>query len=187
LETRDSRSPWRRHDGWRLVGTAEHALDWSDAGLERHIEIVFQRSGLTVTMDEVAAQVRYIARHGSELELEFDSVPMRASVRRQGADLEVTLKGRSWRLRHLETLTRRAAAITGPVRLVAPVRGRVLDVLVTAGAKVKRGQVLMLLESMKLEYRVTAPADGTIEALNFAAGDVVDDGLQLLDFTPAAE
>ena len=64
--------------------------------------------------------------------------------------------------------------------------GRVLDVLVAPGAAVKRGQALMLLECMKLEYRVTAPADGTVDALHFAAGDVVEDGVQLVDFTPTA-
>jgi 3-methylcrotonyl-CoA carboxylase alpha subunit len=112
-------------------------------------------------------------------------VPMRAGVHRQGADFEVVLEGRSWHLRRLDALARRAGAEAGPERLVAPVHGRVLEVLVPAGSKVKRGQVLMLLECMKLEYRVTAPADGIVEALHFAAGDVVEDGVQLLSFAPA--
>ena len=107
---------------------------------------------------------------------------MRASVRRQGADFDVGLKGKSWQLRYRDTLTRRAGANAGPARLIATVHGRVLDVLVAAGAAVKRGQVLMLLECMKLEYRVTAPADGVVEALHFATGDVVEDGVQLIDF-----
>ena len=184
---RDFRSPWSQHDGWRLAGTSEYALDWLDAGLERHLDVVFERFGLTLTLDEVAATVRHIALHGSELAFEFDSVPMRASVRRRGADFEVALEGRSWQLRHLDALNRRRAAKAGPARLVAPVHGRVLDVLVAPGAEVKRGQVLMLLECMKLEYRITAPADGTVEALHFAAGDVVGDGVQLVDFTPAAD
>jgi 3-methylcrotonyl-CoA carboxylase alpha subunit len=187
LGARDSRSPWSQHDGWRLAGASQYALDWLDSGLERHIEIVFERSGLTVTLDEVAATVRHIARHGSELAFEFDSVPMRASLRRQGTDFEVALEGRSWQLRHLDALTRRGGAKAGPARLIAPVHGRVLDVLVAPGAAVKRGQLLMLLECMKLEYRITAPADGTVEALHFAAGDVVGDGVQLIDFTPAAD
>jgi 3-methylcrotonyl-CoA carboxylase alpha subunit len=136
-------------------------------------------------MDESTAEVRRIARHETELVFEFDSVPMRASVRRQGDDFDVVLKGRSWHLRHLDAPARRAGAELGPARLAAPVHGRVLEVLVAAGSKVKRGQVLMLLECMKLEYRVTAPADGIVEALHFAAGDVVEDGVQLLTFTPA--
>ncbi|HEY4408052.1 MAG TPA: biotin carboxylase N-terminal domain-containing protein [Xanthobacteraceae bacterium] len=182
---RDSRSPWSRHDGWRLAGDTDYELIWLEAGLERRLNIVFERAGLTLTMDEITAQVRRIVRHGTEIDLELDSVPMRASVQQRGADFEVALKGQSWQLRHLDPLSRRAGADAGPARLIAPVHGRVLDVQVSAGAKVKRGQVLMLLECMKLEYRVTAPADGVVEALHFATGDVVEDGVQLLDFTPA--
>ena len=185
---RDSYSPWSLHDGWRLVGETEYELDWLDAGLERRVKIRFARSALSLVMDdESTAEVRRISRHESELAFELDSVPMRASVRRQGADFEVALEGRSWQLRHLDGLARRAGPEAGPARLVAPVHGRVLEVLVPAGSKVKRGQVLMLLECMKLEYRVTAPADGIVETLHFAAGDVVDEGAQLLDFAPVAD
>ena len=182
----DSHSPWSLHDGWRLGGAAaDYALNWLDAGLERHLDIGFERAGLTLTMDEISAQVKHIVRHGIELQFELDSVPMRANVSRQGADFDVGLKGKSWQLRYLDTLTRRAGAEAGPPRLIAPVHGRVLDVLVAAGAEVKRGQVLMLLECMKLEYRITAPADGVVEALRVATGDVVEDGVQLIDFAPA--
>jgi 3-methylcrotonyl-CoA carboxylase alpha subunit len=186
LGARDTGSPWSRHDGWRLAGKTACALDWLDAGLERHVEIVFERAGLTLTLDEVAARIKYIARRGSELELEFESVLLKATVQRQGARFEVALESGSWQLQYLDPLARRAVAKAGPARLIAPVHGRVLDVLVGPGAKVKRGQALMLLECMKLEYRITAPADGTVDALHFAAGDVVEDGVQLVDFSPAA-
>jgi 3-methylcrotonyl-CoA carboxylase alpha subunit len=185
LGARDTGSPWSRHDGWRLAGTTTYALDWLDAGLERHLEILFERAGLTLTLDEVAARVKFIARHGSKLELELDSVPLKATVQRHGTGFQVALESGSWQLQYLNPLTQRAVAKAGPARLVAPVHGRVLDVLVVPGAKVKRGQALMLLECMKLEYRITAPADGTVDALHFAAGDVVEDGVQLIDFTPA--
>jgi 3-methylcrotonyl-CoA carboxylase alpha subunit len=184
---RDSHSPWSLHDGWRVAGETQYQLDWSDAGLERRITIHFGRSALRLTMDdETNAEITRIAHDGAEITFALDSVPTRASVRRQGATFDIALKGGNWHLRHLDALARRAGARPGPARLNAPVHGRVLDVLVQAGADVKRGQVLMLLECMKLEYRVTAPADGTVEALHFAAGDVVEDGVQLLTFTPAA-
>jgi len=183
---RDSHSPWSLHDGWRLAGETEYELDWLDAGLERRVKVRFARSALALIMDdESTGEIRRVSRQENELAFELDSVPMRASVRRQGADFEVTLKGRSWQLRHLDGLARRAGPQAGPARLSAPVHGRVLEVLVPSGSKVKRGQVLMLLECMKLEYRVTAPEDGIVEALHFAAGDVVDEGVQLLSFAPA--
>jgi 3-methylcrotonyl-CoA carboxylase alpha subunit len=184
---RDSHSPWSLHDGWRVAGETQYQLDWLDAGLERRITIHFGRSALKLTMDdETSAEIARIAHDGAEIAFELDSVPTRASVRRQGAAFDIALTGSNWHLRHLDASARRAGARPGPARLNAPVHGRVLDVLVGAGADVKRGQVLMLLECMKLEYRVTAPADGTVEALHFAPGDVVEDGVQLLTFTPAA-
>ncbi len=183
----DSHSPWSLHDGWRLAGECRCELHWSDGGLHRRLEIGFGRTALELSMDEGTAAVRHVAREGNELLFELDSVPVRARVHRQAADFEVTLKGQSWHLHHLDMPARRAGARLGPARLLAPVHGRVLDVPVAAGSAVKRGQVLMLLECMKLEYRVTAPADGTVEALHFAAGDVVEDGVQLLDFTPAGQ
>jgi len=184
---RDSHSPWSLHDGWRVAGETEYEFAWLDEGLERRITIHFGRSALRLTMDdETSAEITFIAHDGAEIAFALDSVPTRASVRRQGAAFDVALDGSNWQLRHLDALARRAGARPGPARLNAPVHGRVLDVLVQAGTQVKRGQVLMLLECMKLEYRVTAPADGTVQALHFAAGDVVEDGVQLLTFTPAA-
>ena len=181
----DSHSPWNVRDGWRLAGETKYELVWLDAGLDRHLQIHFGPSSLT--MDESTAEARFVFRHEGELVFEFNSVPMRASVRRQGVDFTIGLDDQSWHLRYRDALARRAGTEIDPGRLVAPVHGRVLDVLVSAGAKVKRGQLLMLLECMKLEYRVTAPAEGTVEALHFAAGDVVEDGAPLLAFAPAVD
>ncbi len=182
----DSQSPWNLHDGWRLAGEYQYEFHWSDGELHRRLEIRFARSVLELSLDDGTATVSHVGREGNEFLFALDSVPVRANVRRHAADFEVTLKGRSWHLRHLDGPARRAGAELGPARLIAPVHGRVLAVPVSAGSTVKRGQVLMLLECMKLEYRVTAPADGTVVALHFAAGDVVEDGVQLLDFTPIA-
>ena len=179
----DTHSPWNRRDGWRLVGEAGYQLRWSDAGLERDLAIGFSRSGVAMTLDESTAEIKLIRQEGTELLFGLAGEPVRASVHRHGADFDVAIAGQSWRLRHLDPFARRAGAAAGPATLVAPVHGRVLDVRVSAGDHVRRGQLLMLLECMKLEYRVIAPADGTIDALHYSAGDVVEDGAQLLTFT----
>jgi 3-methylcrotonyl-CoA carboxylase alpha subunit len=183
---RDTYSPWNQRDGWGLVGEAECEFVWLDGGLERRLGIRFGTPDLSITLDEDTAAVRFLGWHENTLAFEFNALPMRASIRRQGADFTVVLDDRSWHLRHRDALARRAGTAVDPGRLVAPVHGRVREVLVSAGAQVKRGQALMLLECMKLEYRVTAPADGTVEALHFAAGDVVEDGVPLLSFVPKA-
>lgn len=63
----------------------------------------------------------------------------------------------------------------------APMPGKVLDVLVPEGAKVREGQDLMVLEAMKMEHRIAADRDGTVVAIHFKNGDQVDAGSVLLD------
>jgi 3-methylcrotonyl-CoA carboxylase alpha subunit len=60
--------------------------------------------------------------------------------------------------------------------------GRVLDVLVAAGARVVRGQALMVLEAMKMEHTIAAPTDGVVARVSYAAGDLVEEGAMLLAF-----
>ncbi len=68
--------------------------------------------------------------------------------------------------------------------LAAPMPGKVLEVSVEPGQRVEAGRVLVVLEAMKMEHRVHAPADGTVTAVLVAAGDQVATGAELLAFTP---
>jgi len=52
--------------------------------------------------------------------------------------------------------------------------------LVEAGDAVRRGEPLMIIEAMKMEHTVAAPADGTVEAVRFAVGDLVEEGAELI-------
>ena len=58
--------------------------------------------------------------------------------------------------------------------------GKVVAVHVEDGEKVKAGQSLMVLEAMKMEHVIAAPADGVVAAVRFAAGDQVMEGDELL-------
>jgi 3-methylcrotonyl-CoA carboxylase alpha subunit len=60
--------------------------------------------------------------------------------------------------------------------------GRLVAVHVAAGDRVARGATLVVLEAMKMEHAITAPADGVIAAVPFAVGDQVEDGADLVVF-----
>jgi len=64
--------------------------------------------------------------------------------------------------------------------LKAPMPGKVLSVLVKEGQVVERGQLLLVLEAMKMEHRIDAPWAGTIKTLNVAEGDQVANGAMLV-------
>ncbi|CAM9832679.1 unnamed protein product, partial [Phaeothamnion confervicola] len=73
-----------------------------------------------------------------------------------------------------------AAAASAAMRAVAPMPGRVVAVAVAVGVAVRRGQPVVVMEAMKMEHAVTAPADGVVAAVHVAAGAVVDDGTVLI-------
>ena len=79
------------------------------------------------------------------------------------------------------------AAATRPRRgrLTAPMPGKVLAVLSRRRRRSKRGQLLMVLEAMKMEHAIAAPADGVVEAVHYAAGELVEEGALLLAFAGA--
>ena len=68
------------------------------------------------------------------------------------------------------------AGAVGAVTVKAPMPGNILDVKVAAGASVKAGDVLVILEAMKMENEIVAPQDGTVASVNVNKGDTVNSG-----------
>lgn len=71
------------------------------------------------------------------------------------------------------------APAAGSVAVTAPMPGKILGVKLQAGTAVKRGQVILILEAMKMENEIVAPQDGTIASINVAVGDMVEPGATL--------
>ncbi len=72
-----------------------------------------------------------------------------------------------------------AAAPAGGEAVNSPMPGTILAVNVKAGDAVKAGQVLMILEAMKMENEICAPVDGTISAVSVNQGATVETGTLL--------
>lgn len=66
------------------------------------------------------------------------------------------------------------AAPAGGQQIKAPMPGTILDVRVQAGQAVKKGQVLVILEAMKMENEIQAPCDGTVTSVSVRKGDSVE-------------
>ena len=73
----------------------------------------------------------------------------------------------------------KAAAGQGSVKVNSPMPGKILSVKTSVGQAVKKGEVLMILEAMKMENEVVAPEDGTVASIDVAAGDSVEAGVVL--------
>ena len=69
-----------------------------------------------------------------------------------------------------------APAAAGATTVSAPMPGKVLSVNVKAGDAVKSGDVLLILEAMKMQNEIMAPADGTVSDVRVSAGQTVATG-----------
>ena len=72
-----------------------------------------------------------------------------------------------------------AAAPAGGEQVTSPMPGTILSINVAAGDTVKRGQVLMVLEAMKMENEIMCPCDGKIASVNTSKGASVESGTLL--------
>lgn len=72
-----------------------------------------------------------------------------------------------------------AKPVTGGETVSSPMPGTILSVNVTNGATVKKGDVLMVLEAMKMENEIMSPCDGTVTSVNVSKGAAVETGAVL--------
>lgn len=68
------------------------------------------------------------------------------------------------------------AGAQGSVKVTAPMPGKILAVKANAGQAVKKGEVILVLEAMKMENEIVAPQDGTVASVNVAVGSAVEAG-----------
>ena len=183
----DSFSPWARTDGWRLNGRGHQELIFRDGAEERLVCARSQAGSWLLQFDDRAILSEGERRADAALSMSLDGVRKQITVLDHGAEIAVFLDGEGWRLTEVDPLAARAGEDPTAGRLAAPMPGRVTQLMVEPGMNVRRGQPLIVIEAMKMEHTVTAPADGVIEAVRFAPGDLVEEGAELIALTPGRQ
>jgi 3-methylcrotonyl-CoA carboxylase alpha subunit len=181
----DRFSPWARTDGWSPSGANPQTLVFGDGASER---IVTARPGaagvwLLQLGDREAAAGGERHEDGTLL-IELDGVRRRVAVLEHGPEIMVLVGDERWRLVELDPLAARAGEDPGAGRLTAPMPGRVIHVLVETGSRVRRGEPLLIIEAMKMEHTIVAPADGVVATVGSKVGDLVEEGAALIALAP---
>lgn len=155
----------------------------SPAGaVERLRELtVRQEAGrLLVTLDGRTHAVDALPLEGGALGLLLDGQSFAAEFEERGDRLRVLLRGSVFSLELLDERRSRMRAETGklrsegPQRILAPMPGKVVRVLVAVGDAVEEGQGLLVIEAMKMENELKAARAGTVKEIFVAEGMTVE-------------
>ena len=157
-----------------------------------------------ITLGEGNAHAVDVARHGGRATVTIDGRDHHAALRPAGDGYELTLEdrteplwivvdgdqvlvhafGRSWALAIVDPVERsRGGGPSGDVA-TAPMPGTVIRVDVAPGAAVSAGQVLVVIESMKMQSEITAVRDGVVEQVFVAVDATFDRGAPLVALAP---
>jgi 3-methylcrotonyl-CoA carboxylase alpha subunit len=179
--SRDPYSPWHTRAGWRLNGDTYQDLVFLDGENAVSVRAHYRGDGFSLDLAE-GSVLAAAARDAGTLALGLDGVVSRLPIVRLGAELTIFADGAAHRLIHRDPLAPQAEEELAGGKLTAPMPGKIIQVLTAAQAQVRRGEVLIVLEAMKMEHSVTAPSDGIVARVNYAVGDLVEEGAELLAF-----
>jgi 3-methylcrotonyl-CoA carboxylase alpha subunit len=175
----DPYSPWYQVDGWRLNEESHHDFVFVDGDAEHRVRVRFSGAGLRIALRDGDYSLAGEAQPDGVLSIRLDDRVFKARAVRAGSDWHVFAAGEQRALRLKDTLpAEEGAARAGS--LAAPMPGRIVQVMSRAGETVKKGQALLILEAMKMEHTITAPADGVVKEIHFAAGEQVIEGVELI-------
>ncbi|MEJ0025382.1 MAG: biotin carboxylase N-terminal domain-containing protein [Rhizomicrobium sp.] len=104
------------------------------------------------------------------------------TLRLASGAIAVMEKGETYVLREYDPFDAADAAGAATDRVVTPMPGKIIQVLVKSGDAVKPGQPLAVLEAMKMEHTLSAPGAATVEAVAVAVGDQVGEGTLVVRF-----
>ena len=178
-----------------LAGSPGPTGPWSRR-FDRHGVAEVSADGSSVTVTPEGSEPREVAARIDPLDeshalIEIDGIARtyvfaikHGATRTDGATVWISRDGH-----HLEAKVAQAARATTALAgsLDAPMPGKVLAVEVANGDRVSEGDLLILLESMKMELQITAPNDGEVAGLSLAVGDQVGLGQALVAVTPDTE
>ncbi|MFZ5697935.1 MAG: acetyl/propionyl/methylcrotonyl-CoA carboxylase subunit alpha [Pseudomonadota bacterium] len=182
----DPWSPWEALDSWEPTGARRQPVVFTYRGKTLRQSVVPTTDGRSlVTLGKQTLSIRLAARDDGHYQVELGERHDQTWTQRLGNVVHVWLRGEHYAL-VMPPVAGEATDADQGGDCKAPMHGRIVALLVAAGAQVKRNQPLVIMEAMKMEHPICAPADGTVRKFLCAEGALVDEGVVLLDFELAS-
>jgi 3-methylcrotonyl-CoA carboxylase alpha subunit len=175
--------PWAQPSGWRMNGTYQRSFAFSsDAGAQT-IQLSYRRDALWLESGDSRVPLKDIRVTQAAVQVRMDGLLLQGHVVRQHDIFHVFHAGHHWQILWRDPIAHAGEGEVEEGRLTAPMPGKIIALLVSAGERVTKGAPLLIMEAMKMEHTINAPSDGTVSELLYAVGDQVDEGAQLLSLS----
>ena len=173
--------PMAKTDGWQLQGESHRPMQFMLGEQLVQAELIRRnRGGMALRVDAQKGELAWQLQTDGGLRLCWAGQRWTAHVDQVQGVTHVFAAAGSCSLSRLNPLAHAAEDAAQGGNLSAPMPGKLLSFAVKVGDKVTPGQALAVMEAMKMEHTVAAPAAGTVAELLFAPGDQVNEGLPLL-------
>lgn len=176
----DATSPWQLQNSFRLNQPPLETIKW-------HIS----------TDETLAVTVNHISEHHWQFNINENQYQVRATLLGHVVNIDINGTRRCMSVyrnnddfvviddHHESTLSKYQGHYETSQQqagdLSAPMNGTIIQVDAKQGAKVQQGDVLIIMEAMKMEHAIKAPYEGTIKTIHFNQGDLVDEGAVLIE------
>jgi 3-methylcrotonyl-CoA carboxylase alpha subunit len=178
----ESRSPWDRADGWMIAGCRKRVLHFDASGKPLEATLAYRRDGLELTIGADTRSFEVNLRPDGKLDVFFGDRKETVSAVWNDRDVEIAGPRGHLRLHWADPYRGEDADIADANHFRAPMPGSVLAILARPGERLERGAPVLILEAMKMEHMLKAPADGILTELKCAVGDFVSEGTELAIF-----
>ncbi len=176
-------SPWQYSHGWRLNETPTVLLTLLHNDKAEQLTIREQQQHYVVALQ--GQQICCLAElNGDELSATLGDHKTKVRVSRYQDTISVFIKHHRYDFIYRTEVIPELDGSEHAGSLTAPMNGTIVAVMTKAGATVKAGDTLVIMEAMKMEYSIKAPKDGLVNEVFYGAGDLVKDGAELVDFSP---
>ena len=175
----DPASPWWATDGWRPNLVEAECLTFHDGLAEHEVRVTAAGEDYLIHAGERAIHAAANLAADGALAAILDGTQRRVQTVEDHGQLIIFAAGHTHRLQQV-TAGGHATQEEATGNLTAPMPGTVIEVTASEGQQVKQGDTLLILEAMKIEHTIVAPRDGTIQTLHYRAGDMVEEGVELL-------
>jgi 3-methylcrotonyl-CoA carboxylase alpha subunit len=172
--------PFSHTDGWRSHGVFTRRFAFEFGGEQVQAELTYLHDGaLSFKVGDAAGLLEFAATPQG-IDLRFAAQRTLVNVYRKGEVARIHFGQGATQIVAVDLLVHAGEVHAEGGRLTAPMPGKVVSFAVRAGDAVKKGQPLAVMDAMKMEHTIAAPADGVVDELLYAPGDQVAEGAELL-------